>query len=106
MFVSVSKRGEDEISCSLDPKKTSNCESARKYCSISGLQTFRPLWSESERDMGEKRNQILQQTGNPFFEKIEKSEFTTEEICVLPLWELLARFVRHWGLPFTFLIPS
>ena len=64
------------------------------------------VWSESEGDMGEKRNQILQQTGNPFFEKIEKSEFTTEEICVLPLWELLARFVRHWGLPFTFLIPS
>ena len=53
------------------------------------------VWSESEGDMGEKRNQILQLTGNPFFEKIEKSEFTTEEICVLPLWELLARFVRH-----------
>ena len=72
MFVSVSKRGEDEILCSLDPKKTSNCDSTRKYCSISGLQTFRPLWSESERDREEKRNQILQLTGNPFFEKIEK----------------------------------
>ena len=79
MFVSVSKRGEDEILCSLDPKKTSNCESTRKYCSISGLQTFRPLWSESERDMEEKRNQILQLTGNPFFEKIEKNPNSQQE---------------------------
>ena len=70
--MSVAMRGKDEILCSLDPKKTSKCESTRKYCSISGLQTFRPLWSESERDREEKRNQILQLTGNPFFEKIEK----------------------------------